>query len=245
MEMVDFHLLEYIRNHHPHAIQGLIPDTLPKLTLLIEFDNSSQFRQNIMVRRAVAVIKNLVSSHIIAKNPKEQEAFWQIRRSAAEAMWMGKAKGAALPIIEDGCVPAEKLPELLSGVYRLIKKHKLEIATWGHAGDAHIHLQPIMDLSKTKDRQKVFALMDDYYDLVIKLGGTTSGAHNDGLLRAPYLEKLYGKDMYELFTEVKNICDPLAVLNPRIKLGVTRKDLPSLLRHEYSLSHLYHHLPYT
>jgi FAD/FMN-containing dehydrogenase len=102
-----------------------------------------------------------------------------------------------------------------------------------------------MDLTKVKDRKKIFAVMDDFYALVLKLGGTTCGEHNDGLLRAPYLEKVYGREMYDLFKDVKRICDPKGIFNPRIKLDVTKKELEPLVRHEYSMKHLYDHLPHT
>lgn len=245
MELVDYHLLAYLRKNRPESIENVVPDCLPKAILLVEFDNGSQWRQNVLARKAAAILKNSGSSVRVATSSKEQDALWQIRRNAAAYLWMNPGKGQALPIIEDACVPVEKLPEFMTAAYKLLGKHKLEAAIWGHAGDGNFHIQPLMDLSKPKERQKVFAVMDDFYNLVIKMGGTTSGEHNDGLLRAPYLEKLYGADMYELFEQVKKICDPKGVFNPRVKLGVKKKYLQVLLRHEYSMKHLYDHFPQT
>ncbi len=79
--------------------------------------------------------------------------------------------------------------------------------------------------------------------MVISLGGSTSGEHSHGRLRAPYLSKLYGPDIYELFRKVKAIFDPYGTLNPGVKIDVTLDDIKPLLRDEYSMEHLYDHLP--
>jgi FAD/FMN-containing dehydrogenase len=93
------------------------------------------------------------------------------------------------------------------------------------------------------DRQKAFRLLDDYTKLVISLGGSTSGEHGDGRLRAPYLEALYGPQIYQLFQKVKQIFDPYSILNPGVKINVTLDDIKPLLRSEYTMNHLYDHMP--
>ncbi len=104
-------------------------------------------------------------------------------------------------------------------------------------------MQPFLDLSQIGDRQKVFKIIDEYYNLVIGLGGSTSGEHSDGRLRAPYLKQLYGDQMYEVFQKVKQIFDPYGTMNPGVKIDVTIEDIKPLLRHEYSMEHLADHLP--
>jgi FAD/FMN-containing dehydrogenase len=106
-------------------------------------------------------------------------------------------------------------------------------------------LQPFLDLGKVSDRQKVFKIMEEYYDMVLGLGGSTCGEHNDGRLRAPFLPKVYGPEMYEVFRQVKKIFDPFGTLNPGVKIDVTLKDVAPLLRQEYSMKHLADHLPRT
>jgi len=87
-------------------------------------------------------------------------------------------------------------------------------------------------------------LMEDYYTLVTELGGSTSGEHNDGRLRGPYLSRLYGPEVYELFQKVKQIFDPYGILNPGVKVNVTLDDIKPLVRPVYSMEHLAGHLPY-
>jgi FAD/FMN-containing dehydrogenase len=245
MEIVDYYLLDFLRKHQPESIEGLVPDELPKVVILTEFDNQSHLRQNMLARRTERIYKKYASSFRTTQDPRTEHKLWNIRHSAAAVIWMNDGPNKALPIIEDGCVPVEKLQEFLEGVYKLLKKYKLDIAVWGHAGDADFHMQPFMDLSKVKDRKTVFKLMDEFYTMVINMGGTTAGEHNDGLLRAPYLEKLYGKELYQVFREVKQLCDPKGIFNPRIKLDVKKKDIEPLLRREYSMKHLYDHMPHS
>jgi FAD/FMN-containing dehydrogenase len=116
---------------------------------------------------------------------------------------------------------------------------------WGHAGSANLHIQPYLDLAQVGDRQKAFKLMDEYYALVIDLGGTTTGEHGDGRLRAPYLEKVYGPEAYNVFQKVKKIFDPHGTLNPGVKVDVTLDDIKPILRQEFSMDHLHAHMPRT
>lgn len=244
LEVVDYYLLNFLRQNKPAQIEGLVPDELPKIVLLIEFDDTSQLRQTYKSRRAQRILKRLASSKRLSTKPAEQERLWQIRRSAAAVIWMTHGSKKALPIIEDGVVPVAKLPEFLNKAYKLLKKHHLEIAVWGHAGNANFHMQPFMDLGKQGDRDKLFKVTEEFYDMVVKMGGSTCGEHNDGLMRAPFLEKLYGKEVCDLFRQVKQIFDPQNILNPGKKMDVNRDATKKLLRKEYSMKHLYDHLPH-
>jgi FAD/FMN-containing dehydrogenase len=153
----------------------------------------------------------------------------------------GHAK--ALPIIDDGVVPLDKLGQFIEGLYELCKKNHVAPALWGSAGDANVRLQPHLDLSQVGDRQKAFRLMDEYYKLVVSLGGTTTGSYNDGRLRAPYLQTLYGDEMYGVFQKVKQIFDPHSILNPGVKVNVKLEDVKPLIRNGYDHQHRYEHLP--
>jgi FAD/FMN-containing dehydrogenase len=154
-----------------------------------------------------------------------------------------EGQSKAIPIIEDGIVPLDKLAEFVESVYALFDTLKLDVALWGHAGDGNLHVQPFLDINQLGDKQKAFKLMDEYYALVIRLGGSTSGQHNDGRVRANYLQKMYGEDVYALFQKIKQIFDPFGLLNPGVKLASTNEDMRSSLRSNYSLDYLYKHMP--
>lgn len=245
IELVDRHLLEFVHKTNPNQLKGIIDAPFPKIALLIEFDSASPRTQKRMAKKASKILDKYQVKFQVENDPDKQTELWKIRHSAASVVSHNDGKRKAVPIIEDGVVPEERFGEYLKNVYALFEKHNLSVAIWGHAGNANLHMQPFLDLSQVGDRQKAFRIIDEYYKMVISLGGSTSGEHNDGRLRAPYLRQLYGDDLYELFRQVKQACDPHNFLNPGVKIDVTLDDIKPLLRNEYSVDHLSDHLPRT
>lgn len=245
MELVDGQLLQFVQEHHPNLLRGLVEEPLPKLVLLMEFDNPSDRTQKRMAKKATKVLGKYQVNFRVETDAARKEELWKIRHSAATIVAHDEGGARALPIIEDGIVPVERFNEYLNAVYELFARHNLRPAIWGHAGDANVHMQPFLNLSQVGDRQKAFKLMDEYYRLVMDMGGSTSGEHGDGRLRAPYLPSLYGQEVYQLLQKTKKIFDPYGTLNPGVKIDVTLNDVKAQLRQEYSLDHLYDHLPRT
>jgi FAD/FMN-containing dehydrogenase len=245
LEMVDKHLLETIGRISPNRLKGLIEPPYPELVLLCEFDDDGERKQSGKAKRAEKLLKDYRTSYKISDDYEEQQKLWSVRHSAAALIAHADDSLRALPIIEDGIVPRERLQEFITGIYALFEKYHLEVALWGHAGDANLHLQPFLDLARVTDRQKVFKIMDEYYEMVIRLGGSTAGEHNDGRLRGPYLPNVFGTEVYQLFQEVKHIFDPHNMFNPGVKIDVHRDVVSKQLRHEYSMDHLADHLPRT
>jgi len=244
IELVDENLLNFIDTTNPNQLKGLVDKPFPKLVLLVEFDNPTDRVQKKFVKSAQKILDGYEVTYKIETDEQKKEELWKIRRSTATVLAHNDGNVKALPIIEDGIVPIDKLQEYLDGVYALLKRHHLSSAIWGHAGDANLHIQPFLDLSQVGDRQKVFRLMDEYYDLVIGLGGSTSAEHNDGRLRGAYLTKLYGEEMYNLFEKIKHVFDPYGILNPGVKVGVSLEEIKQLLRSEFSGQYHYEHLPH-
>jgi FAD/FMN-containing dehydrogenase len=149
----------------------------------------------------------------------------------------------AVPIIDDGAVPFEQVAAYIAGVYDLFKKANLKVALWGHVGDANLHVQPRLNLGHVGDRQKAFKMMDEYYRMLIGLGGVVSSESSDGRLRAPYVESQYGAELYAIMQKVKFIFDPYSTMNPGVIFGSSIDDLKELVRQDYGHDHHYDHLP--
>ncbi len=242
IEMVNDQLLTLVGKLNPNQLKDTIATPFPKVVLLIEFDGEDRGQKK-STKKASKILEKYAVNSRMELDAEKQDQLWKIRRSSATVVAHAEGNTKALPIIEDGVVPPERFSEYLDGVYKLLDKHQLQAAVWGHAGDGNLHMQPFLDLSQVGDRQKAFRLMDEYYDLVIGLGGSTSGEHGDGRLRAPYLSKMYGPEAYELLQKLKHIFDPYGTLNPGVKIDVTLNDVKPLVRSSYSLAHLYDHLP--
>lgn len=243
IEMVDKHLLEFIEGHYPNQLKGLLEPPFPEVLLLIEFDDIGKSTQAKKVKKLQKILNRVTQDHQVTTDYDERDELWKIRHSAAAVIAHSEGTKKALPIIEDGVVPQEYFGRFVEKIYELFSKYNLDAAVWGHAGNANLHLQPFLDLAKVGDRQKVFKIMDEYYAMVMEMGGSTAGEHNDGRLRGPYLEALYGEEIYKLFEATKKIFDPLNILNPGVKLGASKEAQVKELRHEYNMDHLGQHLP--
>ena len=250
LEMVDKHLLEFAEKHQGadpfKAIFGATEgEESPAVVLLIEFDDTADRARAKKAKRALKKLESIATHAISTSDADDRERLWSIRHAAAAVVNYDQGGKAAVPFIEDGIVPAPAFREFINDVYDLFDKHHLEVPIWGHAGDANLHIQPLLDLHKLGDRQKLFKLMDEYYRLVLKHGGSIAAEHNDGRLRAPYVAAQVGQEMADIFKQLKAAFDPHGILNPGVKTGTELKELVDILRNEYSIAHLSEHLPRT
>ncbi len=242
-ELVDDKVIEFVMEKQPSVIEGLLPEQMPKVVLLVEFDDGKAKVQAKKSKQAQKILQKFSYEMKVSNNKLEQDKLWKIRRQAAAVIWMQQGPKKALPIIEDGIVPLDKFDEFVEKAYKLLDKYKVKDAVWGHAGNGHLHIQPFLDLSNIRDRHKIYALSDEFYKMVLSLGGSISGEHNDGIMRGSYLRQMYGGEMYDLFKQVKKMFDPYNLLNPRSKLGATKEYGQVHLRKEYSMKHLLEHMP--
>src|SRR6185503_4782477 len=150
----------------------------------------------------------------------ERTRLWAARHAASPALASLPESRRSLQVIEDGCVPVRVLDRYLSGVRTAAARHKVEIVAFGHAGDRHLHVNALADTNQEGFERRLAALLEDVTGLIAQLGGTLSGEHGDGRLRAPLLDLVYGMLMTGLFTEIKRAFDPQGILNPGVIVPV-------------------------
>lgn len=242
IEMVDDQLLGLVDKLNPNQIKDIVPKPFPKVLLFVEFDNPERVQKKVL-KKAHKILERYSTSVQLVEDVNEQDKFWSVRHSSALVVAHSEGNIKAVPIIEDGVVPPERLSEYVDGVYQIFARNHLQAAVWGHAGDGNLHMQPFLDLSQVGDRQIAFRVIDEYYNLVLSLGGSTSGEHGDGRLRAPYLPKMYGPEVYDVFKKVKRIFDPYNIMNPGVKIDVPLESVKQMLRSNYTIEHLSDHLP--
>lgn len=241
IEFIDGPALEQIQKLNPNQLKEVMEPPFPSAILLVEFDNGERQLKK-LTKQTDKIFDQYATSVKVATGPEEQQRFWMLRE--AVGMWIAHNDGLlrAVPLIDDAAVPPDQLRAYLEGIYKLLKDNNLKTAVWGHAGEAALHVQPKLNLGQVGDRQKAFRLLDDHYKLVSKLSGTVS-AVGDGRLRTPYLETLYGPELYALLAKIKHIFDPHNILNPGVKFGTTIDDVKEIVRTDYSHDHRYDHLP--
>ncbi len=243
IEAVDGNLLNLVQGQNPNLLKNIMRPPFPKLVLLIEFDDFNERLQRRLAKKVSKMLDKYQVQHQLETDPEKKEQLWKVRRSAAAIAANTEGAARAIPIIEDGIVPIERFKDYIEGIEALFSRNHLQVALWGHAGDANLHVQPFLDLGQVGDRQKIFRIMEEYNALVIDLGGSTTAEHGDGRIRGPYLEKLYGTEVYNLFSKVKQAFDPYGTLNVGVKTGVKLVDIKPLLRQSYNMDRLLSHLP--
>ena len=117
-------------------------------------------------------------------------------------------------------------------------RYNLTYTLAGHIGNGNFHLIPLIDMSSEEEREKILEISREVFKLVFEYKGSMSGEHNDGIIRTPFLEMMYGKEVVHLFEEIKDIFDPQCIFNPGKKV---RGSLDYALKH-ISTSNVSEHL---
>lgn len=198
---------------------------VPKLILMAEFSEDSREQALFQSNKARLALESLNLPTSVKKDEAAAEKYWIVRRESF-ALLRKNAKGLyAAPFIDDFVVPPDTYPQFMPELNALLAKYDLLYTIAGHIGNGNFHIIPLMDLSKPEVRNIILELAPLVYALVIKYGGTTTGEHNDGIIRTPYLPQLFGKKMVTLFEETKRIFDPENIFNPGKKVGGTFADI--------------------
>ena len=242
IELIDGNLLEQVYQQNPNLLKEVLPPPYPATALIVEFDNQGRDIKKVS-KQASRILDKYTSSLQSSTDPEQQQHFWKLRQSTSAIVGQNEGLLRAVPILGDAAVPVDQLKAYIDGIYALLRSNNLPVAVWGHAGSGVLHAQPRLNLGQVGDRQKVFRMMDEYHKLVLNLGGVISAENGDGRLRTPYLEGMYGAELYALLQKMKQIFDPYGTLNPGVKFGSSLDGLKEIVRPDYGFEHLYDHLP--
>jgi FAD/FMN-containing dehydrogenase len=157
---------------------------------------------------------------ILALDAATETAMWELRHAASPILSRLDPALKSMQFIEDGCVPPSRLAEYVRGVRAALERQGIRGVIFGHAGDAHVHVNPLVDLRDARWREKVDALLDEVTALSARLGGTLAGEHGDGRLRAPLLPRVWPAESLARFAAVKRAFDPQGLLNPGAKVAL-------------------------
>ena len=190
----------------PRALQEVSQNGNTQCLLFVEYDSNLKINEKKLCKVAKMRKLNKIQSE------KEIQRWWKYRDLAlAYSLKSIKTKDRVPHIIEDAAVPLEKLGELFSLVEHINKKFQTRSVMYGHAGNGNIHVRIISNRKNIRSLQKISL---EYFDRVIKLGGTITAEHGDGIARSEYIEKQYGTKNYLVFKELKKMFDPKKILNP-------------------------------
>ncbi|MCF7954781.1 MAG: anaerobic glycerol-3-phosphate dehydrogenase subunit C [Phycisphaerae bacterium] len=192
-------------------------DIFPKscqAVLLVEQIGDSPAQVQQRISKCVSDVGSLSSGSAIFIDEDQQLRIWKSRKDAVPLLSRKKGHKRPIPFIEDVSVENVQLAKYIEGMALIGEKYDILMAFYGHAGDGELHLRPYLDLSEQADIRKMKDIANDVFNLAWSLGGTISGEHADGLVRAPFIRKQYGDEFYQLLWSIKKAFDPAGILNP-------------------------------
>ena len=244
LELVDAELYSFVGKHNNIVLPDeLMIDGNPGVLLFIEAHNMPEKALGRFTKQVVKQVSRYTDKYLSASDFEEREKLWSYRYATAAYMGFELGGKAAAPIIQNVSVPWAALHQFVTEAKQLCKKHHAESSIWVHVLSGEVMTVPLMDLSRLGDRQQVFKLMDEYFKLVIRLGGSIAPSGGEGRLRQPYARLQTGSDMTALFEQLKAAVDPHGTMNPGVKTGTSQKELVDMLRKEYSLDTFADYLP--
>lgn len=220
-------LLGLVKEFWPE-IKMIFRHGFPKQVMLAEFTGDDEADIDRRIDAAMEGLRGLDLGMRRTVTEEDAHKYWVMRRESFNLLRRHFKKRQAAPFIDDFCVLPEHLPEFLPKLYAILDKYDLMITLVGHMGDGNFHVIPLMDVSRPDAKEIIDSLSHEVYDLVFSYGGSMSGEHNDGLIRSPYLKKMFGDEVYALFEETKRIFDPENIFNPGKKVDA---DLAYALDH--------------
>ncbi len=178
--------------------------------LLFEQDGElAQVKNDIHEMTQIAISKGATFTQI-AKDETEAERLKTARRVALSAL----SRLRPTTILEDATVPRSEIAEMVRRINQIAKKYDLTIATFGHAGDGNLHPTCLTDIRNSEEMKRVEHAFEEIFEAAISLGGTITGEHGIGEMKAPYLEWKVGASGIEMMKGIKAVFDPKNIMNP-------------------------------
>jgi len=234
-ELLDRTFLEVARS----GGQAFTGPSNAEAVLLAEVEGDDAADASERARTIAALFEHAGAAAVrVALDEKTETELWELRHAASPILARLDPSLRSMQFVEDAAVPPERLAEYVRGVRGSLERHGVRGVIFGHAGDAHVHVNPLIDVSVSGWRERVERILDEVTALVTRLGGTLTGEHGDGRLRTPLLDRVWSDAARERFALVKRAFDPLGILNPGVKVPVAGKRALGEIKYDPALAPL-------
>jgi glycolate oxidase len=180
--------------------------------------------------RITELVRPLVRTVEWSDEPQRIAALWEARSLVGAAIGALRPGSNRAYCGEDICVPVARIPETLRALQDISARHGITIATYGHIGGGDVHPGHLINLRDPDEVQRVLLVADDVHDLALRMGGTTSGEHGVGAVRAPYMAREHGAAL-DAMRCIKQAFDPRGIMNPA-KIYAADPTIPALVAPE-------------
>ncbi len=182
--------------------------------LLVEHTGNNQEEVKKKIESTDTAVGTIASGRTIVFDAKQQDHIWKSRKDAGPLLYRARGRKHPAEFMEDVSVGHEGLGKYIKGLQDIGKRYDIEMSFFGHAGDGLLHIRPFMDLSEPAEVEKMRSVANEVFELAWSLGGTISGEHAEGLVRAAFIRQQCGDEFYELLRKIKDIFDPDGLMNP-------------------------------
>lgn len=205
--------LEFMDRGTMDAVEDFMKLGFPRdaeAMLLMEQDGDIELVERDLQKMIDIAILKGAKSTAIAASTEEADLLKTGRRSALSAL----ARKRPTTILEDATVPRSEIANMVRAIQTIALKHDVQISTFGHAGDGNLHPTCLTDVRDPKEMERVEQALEEIFHVAISLGGTITGEHGVGEMKAPYLEWKIGESGIQLMKQIKQSVDPLNIMNP-------------------------------
>ena len=189
--------------------------------LLIEFRSDDPDELDGLERRAAEALagRELLRGADFTRDAELSEVYWRVREGMHGLVGRMRPAGTSL-IIEDVCVPPDRIAESAKDIQELLGKHGFLTGVAGHASAGNLHFMLTPDFGEAADVERYEVFMEELVSLVVdRYDGSLKAEHGTGINMAPYVEREWGTKATELMWRVKRLADPDGVLAPGVVLS--------------------------
>jgi FAD/FMN-containing dehydrogenase/Fe-S oxidoreductase len=217
VEVMDRFILDHTRQRPAlDALRRSLVDGDPGSLLCIEMyaDDGRELPPRLAALERDLRAHGFGSRYRQATDAADQARIWSLREAALGLSMAMKGDAKSLSFVEDTAVAPERLRDYIERFLRVVAAHGTQAGVYAHASVGCLHVRPVVDL-KTDDGVRTFErIAHDVAGLVLEYGGALSGEHGDGLVRSPFMERMFGPVLYDAFRTIKRTFDPDLILNP-------------------------------
>jgi len=214
-ELMDRVILKCTDGHQVYKSYKFFVEGDPEALLMVEFRAKSQEE---LEKKSQDLIEDLQKQNLgyacTLVRGLETKKVWDLRKAGLGLLANMQGKKRAVECIEDTAVALEDLPAYIHEFADMMDRYGQQPMYYAHAGAGELHLRPVLDMHDAEDRKQFRSICLDSAKLVKKYGGSLSGEHGDGRLRAEFIPLVLGQKNYELFIRIKETWDPDYIFNP-------------------------------
>ncbi len=215
VELMDSVVLECTRTNHTQQANRFFLVGEPRTILIIEIDENSREELETKIEETIGDLKknNLGYAYPVVYGSDIRKV-WDLRKAGLGSLANIPGDQRSVTVIEDIAVPVQNQAAYILEMEKLFADRGLTCVFHAHAGTGELHLRPLLNLKDPADVERFKELAAAAVPIVKKYGGSLSGEHGDGRLRASMIPLFLGEHNYQLLKRIKNTFDPQNLFNP-------------------------------